>query len=198
MNTKQLAIVSAIVGCVLAVIIVLLATGGVSPAERSSDPVGDVEVAQGSDPAPETTLADIRSARVRSQNGQIVFQAEMEDVVPRSLEDQTMEWRWEILEGGTSTWIVSANVSVGRPVASVTAQQQNFAASTIDDTLRGSVDHEGNTIFVRLDATQIQGFPTAFAWRLKTTLDGNRADPASALATDEAPGSGLGEYPPPD
>ena len=197
MNTKQLAIVSAIVFCVLAVIIVLLVTGGVSPAERARDAVGDVEVGEGPAAATETSLADIQLARVTLQDSQVVFQAEMGGRVPRSLKDQTMEWRWELLENGTSTWIVSANVSVGQPVASITAQQRNFAASTIDDTLRGSVDHTGNTIFVRINAAEIEGFPTRFSWRLKTTLDGDRADPGSALVTDEAPESGLGEYPPP-
>lgn len=197
MNTKQLAIVSAIVLCVLAVIIVLLVTGGVSPEERSRDAVGDVETGEGGDPAPDTSIADIQSARVTLQDSQIVFQAEMGGRVPRKLEDQTMEWRWEILEQGTTTWVVSATVSVDQPVASLLQHETGFSASTIDDTLRGGVDSTGNTIFVRINGAEIKGFPTEFTWRLKTTLDGNRADPASALITDEAPGSGLGEYPPP-
>lgn len=197
MNTKQLAIVSAIVFCVLAVIVALLVTGGVSPAERSGDPVGDVETGEGIDAAAETSLADIRLARVSPQEGQIVFRAEMGGRVPRRLQDQTMEWRWEILENGTPTWIVSANLSVGEPVASVLAHRTGFSASTIDDTLAGSVGRAGNTILVRLNAADIEAFPAEFTWRLKTTLDGNRADPGSALVTDEAPESGLGEYPPP-
>lgn len=197
MNTKQLAVVSAIVLCVLAVIIVLLVTGGVSPEERSRDAVGDVETSEGGDPAPDTSIADIQSARVALQDGQIVFQAEMGERVPRKLRDQTMEWRWEILEQGTATWVVSATVSVDQPVASLLQHETGFAASTIDDTLRGGVDSAGNTIFVRINESEIEGFPSEFTWRLKTTLDGNRADPASALITDEAPGSGLGEYPPP-
>lgn len=197
MNTKQLAVVSAIVACVLAVIIVLLVTGGVSPAERARDAIGDVETGEGADPAPDSSIADIQSARVTLQDSQIVFQAEMGGRVPRELEDQTMEWRWEIVESGTTTWVVSATVSVGRPVASVLEHETGFSASTIDDTLRGGVDSTGNTIFVRINQAEIEGFPNEFAWRLKTTLDGNRADPGSALITDEAPGSGLGEYPPP-
>lgn len=195
MNTKQLAIVSAVVFVVLGVIIVLLVTGGVSPAERSRDATGDVEVGQGEDPAPDPTLADIRVTRVDLDGDQIVFEAEMDAEIPKALKDQTMEWRWEIRENGTYTWLVSANISVENPIGSVTHQQSNYGASTIDNTLPGSIDYDGNTIFVRLDHTQIPDFPDQFSWRLETTLDGNRADPASALTTDLAPESGLGEFP---
>ena len=192
MNTKQLAIVSAIVLCVLAVIIVLLVTGGVSPEERSRDAVGDVETGEGGDPAPDTSIADIQSARVTLQDSQIVFQAEMGGRVPRKLEDQTMEWRWEILEQGTTTWVVSATVSVDQPVASLLQHETGFSASTIDDTLPGTISVSGDTITVTLDSADIEGFPSSFGWELTSTLDGDRADPASAVATDTAPDGGPG------
>lgn len=197
MNAKQLGIVSAIVGVVLVAIIVLLVTGGAPPGEESKDPSDDVVIGEGGAPPGQTDLADVRQARVYEEASQIVFEAEMGAAIPKNLKDQTMEWRWEVSEGGALTWLVTANISVGKPVASVTAQQSNYGSSTIDGLLPGRIDYDGNTITVKLTQPEIPKFPTSFTWNLKTTLDGDRADPASATATDTAPESGLGEYPPP-
>lgn len=198
MTTRQLAIAFAIVAVVIGGLIVLLVTGGAPPGEEAKDPSGDVEVDEGPDAPDNTALADVERARVYLEASQIVFEAQMAAPVPRSLEGQTMEWRWEIFEDGTETWLVSAHVSVGEPVAALTGQQSNYAASTIDDELPGGVDRRGNRIFVRLNPPELKRFPSEFTWRLTTTLDANRADPASAVATDTAPATGLGEYPPPD
>lgn len=197
MNARQLAIVSAIVAAVIGGLIVLLVTGGPPPGEEARDPAGDVRVAEGPDAPEETDLADIRRARVYLDASQIVFEARMDAPVPPSLRGETMEWRWDVFEGGTKTWLVSAHVSVGDPVAALTAQQSNYASNTIDGRFPGSIDYRGNTILVRLDAAAVDRFPDEFTWRLTTTLDANRKDPDSAVATDGAPGTGLGEYPPP-
>ena len=197
MSTRQLAVASALVALVIAGLVVLLVTGGSPPGEAAKDPAGDVELEEGADPPSDTSLADVERARVRLHASQIVFEAEMAAPIPRSLKGQTMEWRWEIFEGGTETWLVSAHISVGEPVAALTAQQSNYASSTIDDRMPGGIDYRGNTIFVRLDQPGVKRFPTEFTWRLTTTLDANRSDPASAVATDTAPATGLGEYPPP-
>lgn len=198
MNAKQLGIVSAIVAVVLAAIVVLLVTGEAPRGQEAEDASGDVEVSEGEAAPSETGLADITAARVHEAGSQIVFEATMAAPIPKSLKDQTMEWRWEVSEGGTLTWLVTANVSVDEPVASVTAQQGGYGSSTIDGLLPGGIDYDGNTIRVRLDQPEIPDFPSQFTWHLKTTLDGDRADPASATAGDEAPPSGLGEYPPPE
>ncbi len=197
MTPKQLGLSALAVAAILSVIITLLVTGGPPPGEQAKDPAGDVEVGEGTDAPSESTIADIISARVYLDASQVVFEAEMAAPIPPSLRGDAMAWRWELLEGGAPTWTVSANISVDRPVANVLEQETGYAASTIDETLAGGVDYEGNTIFVRLNAPQIEGFPGEFTWRLTTTLDGNRADPASATATDSAPHSGLGQYPPP-
>ena len=198
MNAKQLAIVSAIVGVVLIAIIVLLVTGGGPAGQEAEDASGDVVVGEG-EGAPElTALADIQEASVYEEASQIVFEAEMGTAIPKTIKDGTMEWRWEVSEGGTLTWLVTANVSVKKPVASVTAQQTGYGSSTIDGLLPGRIDYDGSTITVRLTQPEIPKFPTRFTWNLKTTLDGDRADPASATASDTAPESGLGEYPPPE
>ncbi len=197
MNAKQLAIVGSIVAAVLIAVIVLLVTGGPPPGALTKDPKNDVEVGGGEDPPGDTTLADVRVAKVDLVASQIVFEAEMAAPIPKRLKDQSMEWRWEILEGGTQTWVVTASISVDEPVASVLQQATGYGASTVDQTLAGGVDFTDRTLFVRLNAQQIPGFPTAFTWRLTTSLDADRADPASAVATDTAPASGLGEYPPP-
>lgn len=197
MNGKQLAIASAVVAAVLVVIVVLLATGTAPPGEEARDAAGDVEIGEGEAAPEQIALADIREAKVREVASQIVFEAAMGAAIPLRLKGQTMEWRWEISEGGEMTWLVNASISVGRPIASVLEQRSGgYSASTVDDTLAGGIDYDGNTIFVRLNRAEIPNFPDRFTWRLETTLDADRADPSSATATDEAPASGLGEYPP--
>jgi len=197
-NAKQLTIVSAVVGVVLVAIIVLLVTGSAPPGENFRDGSGDVEIGDGDSPPSDISLADIREAKVHQVASQIVFEATMGAEISPNLKGETMAWRWELSEGGDFTWLVTANVSVGRPIAAVTAQRTDYGTSTVDGRLPGTIDYDGDTIFIRLDHPEIPDFPSAFTWNLKTTLDGDRADPASATATDEAPESGLGEYPPPE
>ena len=197
MNNRQLAIVATVVAAVLAVIIVLLVTGGPPAEELAKDAAGDVTLSEGPAAPTDQSIADVRSAQVYLEASQIVFEAEMAAPIPRSLKNETMSWRWEILEGGSETWIVSANVSVGSPVASILGTQSGYGASTNDGTLSGGIDSTGNRLFVRLNPTEIEGFPAQFTWRLTTSLDGDRGDARSATASDTAPESGLGQYPPP-
>lgn len=197
MNNKQLAVVASVVVAVLAVIIVLLVTGGPPAGESAKDEAGDVTVSEGPAPPGEHSLADVRSAQVYLEASQIVFEAEMAVPIPTSLKNGMMTWRWEILEDGAETWIVSANVSVGTPIASVLGTRSGYGASTNDKTLPGSIDSTGNRLFIRINPPEIDGFPSRFTWRLTTSLDGDRRDVESAVATDTAPQSGLGQYPPP-
>lgn len=93
MNRKELAITSGAVAALVALIVVLLATGNPPPGEEAHDAAGDVEVGEG-DPAPtETSLVDITEAKVHEVASQIVFEATMDDTIPRRLNGQTMEWR---------------------------------------------------------------------------------------------------------
>ena len=198
MSPRQLALAFAIVAIVIGGLVVLLVTGGAPSGEEAKDPAGDVEVEDGPDAPRDTDLADVEEARVYLHASQIVFEAKMAAPIPSSLKGQTMEWRWEIFEGGAETWLVSGHISVGEPVAALTAQQSDYAASTIDDKLPGGIDRRGNTIFVRLNPPELRRFPSQFTWRLTTSLDANRSDPSSAVAKDIAPATGLEEYPPPD
>lgn len=197
MSPRQLAIVSFLVAVVVGGLVVLLVTAEPPPGEESRDPAGDVDVGDGANPPQETDLADIRRARVYEKASQVVFEAQMGATIPGSIEGHTMEWRWEVFEEGTKTWLVSAHVSVGDPVAALTAQQTDHASSTIDGSFPGGLDHTGNTMFVRLNMSSVKRFPRDFTWRLITTLDADRQDPQSAVATDTAPAGGRGEYPPP-
>lgn len=183
---------------VLALIIVLLVTGGPPEGELARDRAGDVSMSDGASPPADSSFADVLSARVYLEASQIVFEAEMAAPIPTALNKQSMTWRWEVLEEGSETWVVSANSSGDDPVASLLSTQGSYGASTNDDTLPGGIDWTGKRLYVRLNASQIENFPTAFTWRLETSLDANRRDPASAVASDTAPESGLGEYPPPE
>ncbi len=197
MNNKQLVIVGSVVAAVLAVIIVLLVTGGPPAEQLAEDAANDVTLSEGPAPPNEQSLADVRSARVYLKASQVVFEAEMATPIPTNLKTQTLTWRWEIFEGGSETWLVSANVGLDGPIASVLSTQGTYGASTNDGTLPGGVDWSGNTLYVRLNAPQIENFPGGFTWRLETSLDGDRGNPRSAEASDSAPESGLGQYPPP-
>lgn len=197
MNNKQLGLVAAVVGVVLAAIIVLLVTGGPPTEELARDGENDVTVSEGPAPPQDDALADIRSTRVYSQEDDIIFEAVMPVDIPQSLRNETMSWRWEVLEGGSETWIVSANISVGDPIASVLSTQTGYGASTNDDTLPGELQRNGSTLMIRLRPSEIDDFPSEFTWRLETSLDGDRGNARSALAGDTAPPSGLGQFPPP-
>ncbi len=187
--SKNFWVALAIVGLIAAVVLVL-ATGG-DPGVGSGDGRGDVTITDGERAPENAELADIVGAVVRSQGADLVFEATMGESIPNRIRDGSLEFRWDISEAGTDTWIVSANVNLG-PTAAVTSQRTDYGASTIDDSLPGSVEVDGATLLVTLQPEDIDGFPSDFTWRLKTTLDADRADPASAVATDSAPESGEG------
>jgi hypothetical protein len=197
-NQRQLIIVFGLVGLSLAVIIVLLVTGG-APSGAGFDPVdkeGDVVVDGDESTAPEDgQLADVVRAEVLTDGTGITFEATMTSAIPEDVGKGRLEWRWEVIEGST-TWILSANLDDG-PVASILSQRTGYGASTRDGTLPGRVSVDGKTISVRLEKQAIANFPTSFNWTLKTSLDADRTEAASAVATDSAPDSGVGQYPPP-
>ena len=172
----------------VAVSVVLLITGG-ADTHSVQDPAGDVTFTEGEGAPRDDALADIVKASVRRVGDGLVFEVEMNDAVPNKLAKQAMGWRWEVYEGGQMTWLLSANVDLG-PNVSVVATQTNYSASTVDDTLPGSISVDGSNITVELDASGIEGFPLEFDWLLKTMLDGNRSEATSALAEDRAPDAG--------
>lgn len=187
---KSLGVALGIVGTI-AVIILILATGG-SPTGTNEDARDDVAIGEGASPPQDTTLADIVGAEVRREDGSIVFVATMGDDIPKKVPNGSVEFRWDVSEDGDDTWIVSANLNLG-PTAAVTSQKTSYGSSTIDGSMPGSIEIDGDKLIVTVKADKIDGFPTDFAWILKTTLDADRADPASAVATDTAPDSGPGK-----
>jgi hypothetical protein len=176
---------------IIAVIVLLLVTGG-DPLAATADQVGDAIVGEGDKPPADPGLADIKTTSVRREgNGDLVFEATMAQQIP-SEGEEVLSFRWDVSENGTDTWMVTANFDNG-PVAAVSALQSDYGASTIDSTLPGSIALTGDTVTITLEATDIEGFPSTFAWTVTSTLDADRAGPASATATDTAPDSGLGE-----
>lgn len=187
--SKNLAVALAIVGTI-AVIVLLLATGG--GGAGAGDERGDVSVGDGAAAPRDLGLADIVTATVTRQGDELVFETTLGAALPKRIPKGALELRWDLSEGGDETWIVSANLNLG-PTAAVTSQRTNYGASTIDNSLPGSVERDGETLRVTLRPGEIDGFPTDFTWRLKTTLDADRGDVASAVATDSAPDSGEGK-----
>lgn len=195
MDRKRLFVIFAVVGAAIASIVVLLVTGEAEPVRTFEDPAGDAQVEAGDNAPADTTLADIRSAEVRSDGDEIVFEAKLGGEIPNRLPDAAFNLRWEVYEEGDSTFLVTANLDVG-PNASILGEQNGYGASTLDEGLPGSLEVTGDTIAIRLRAGEVPDFPQEFGWVLLTSLDGDQGDPQSARAEDRAPDSGFGEYPP--
>lgn len=189
--SRTLLVGLAIVGTV-AVIVLVLASGGEDPQTGPADALSDMVVGEGPSAPLDPTLVDIAEASVKETNGDVVFEVTMAKNVPSKGSEDVLSFRWELSEGGRNTWLVNADVS-GRPVAALTSQTSNFGVSTIDDTLPGAISVEGRSIELTIQAGDIKDFPTDFTWVLTSTLDADRADPASSLATDTAPDSGPGK-----
>jgi hypothetical protein len=194
MDRKKLAVVFAVVAVALASIIVLLVTGEAEPVRTFEDPGGDAVLEEGDKPPTDTTLADIRSAEVRSEGDEIVFAAKLGGDVPNEVAEGSFGLRWEVYEGGDSTFLITANLDVG-PNASIIGEQNGYGASTLDEQLPGGLEIEGDTIEIRLNPSEVPDFPEEFGWLLQTSLDGDQGDPQSARAEDRAPDQGFGEYP---
>ena len=195
MDRKRLYVVLAVVVAAVASVVVLLATGSPKPVRTFADPGGDAVVGEGEKPPTDTTLADIKAAEVREDDGELVFEATLGAPVPDKLPGGSFGLRWEIHEEGDSTFLITANLDLG-PNASIVGERTKYGASTLEESFPGSLEVIDDRIAIRVEPGEIEDFPDEFAWLLKTTLDGDQGDPQSARAEDQAPDSGLGQYPP--
>ena len=193
MERRRLYVVLGVVIAAVAAVVVLLMTGSPEPVRTFEDPGGDAVVGEGDNPPSDTTLADIKTAEVREEDGNVVFEVKLGAPIPEELAGFGL--RWEIHEEGDSTFLITANLDVG-PNASILGERTKYGASTLEDRFPGGLEVVGDSIVIRLDPGEIPKFPDEFAWLLKTSLDGDQGDPGSARAEDQAPDSGLGEYPP--
>lgn len=194
MDRRRLAVVAAVVAAAVAALVVLLLTGEAEPIRTFEDPSGDVAFDEGVDPPADVTLADIRAAEVLSEGGDVVFETRLGGEIPIKLPDGSLDLRWEVHEGNDSTFLITANLDVG-PVASVVGEQNGYGASTLDESLPGSLTVEGDTLTIRLEPGEIPDFPSDFSWVLHTSLDAEQGEAESGRAEDRAPDEGFGEYP---
>lgn len=176
------------IAALIVVVAVILATGGggVSPTDPEGDPVVEGEGAP-RDPS----AVDIAASSVTVEGDEVVFVAEMFKPLENGPRDR-LDFRWDVSEAGTNTWMVSAEVN-GRAVASLTSLQGTYGSSTIDGTMPGSVSVEGDVLTIRVRASEVPEFPRTFDWILTTTLDADPRDPASGVARDTAPDGGVGK-----
>jgi hypothetical protein len=177
-----------IVGGLVVIVVLLLISGG-GGSDGGDDKSDDVLVEEGPKPPRDTGLADITSATVTADGDELVFTAVAGTEIPSEVEDGAIEWRWEIVEGANATWTLIATVDI-ETHASIIATTQDFSASTVDDSLPGSVETSGAEVRVVLDRSALEGFPSEFEWTLSTTLDANRTNTKSARANDRAPDEG--------
>jgi hypothetical protein len=176
----------AIVAAIAAVVLVL-AVGGPQDS-GAAESISDVAVGEGPNPPGDTALAEITDVSVRKDGEtDLVFEVTIATDLPAEIPNGSLGFRWDVIEDGEATWMVSANLDTG-PTAAVTALASKFGASTVDGTLDGTITVERNKLTITFDRTAIDGFPTSFAWRVGSTLDGDRSDPGSATATDSGQG----------
>lgn len=166
----------------------LLSSDGGSGAS-SNDRTGDVVVSKGPKAPDEVALADLTKGAARLDGDNVVFEATVDDSVPRSLKREAVTLRWEISENDQVTWIVAASIDVAR-TASVIATQHDYRSSTVDESLPGELVVEGETVRVTLEKDDLEGFPSSFTWTLSSELDGDRGTSPSAVATDSIPNEG--------
>ena len=190
MSRRAVAIAGAAVALV-ALVIVLLVSGGAEVPNDFDDPAGDVTLSNGPKAPADTTTADVTRAEVARAGDDVVFRATMGAPIPKRVEDGSLSWRWDVYVGDSSAWIVSANVDV-ESSASITSTQSNYGSGTFDDTLPGDLSIDGNELALTIRPADIPGWPDEFSWTLGTSLDGDQGDPESALASDTTPDDGRG------
>lgn len=189
--SRSLGVAMGIVALIV-IVVVVLATGGTDGGSGPGDATADVEVESGPDAPSDVGPADIAQASVTAEGNELVFVAEMASDIPGRIPDGSLEFRWDVIEGGEETWIVSA--AIGRsPVAALTSPDSGYGSSTIDGTMPGTIEVDDSTLTLRFDRSKVEGFPEEFEWRLETTLDAKRTDPQSGVAHDRAPDSGNGK-----
>lgn len=187
---KRLGAILGVVALV-AVVVVVLVTGGTT-GSPGDDAGGDVSV-EGDGEPDQSDLADVTSTDVRREGNELLFIAEMARDVPQEIDKGSLELRWDLSVEGRDAWILSAFIGTDT-IAAITSQQTTYGSSTIDGTMPGSLRIDGSTVTIRVRPGNIEGFPNAFQWRLRTTLDADRADPKSAVAHDDAPDGGPGTF----
>jgi hypothetical protein len=187
-NRGRSAIVLAVIVALGAGVVWLLSSGG-GGSGTSRDPKGDVVVSKGPKPPKGKGVVDLRNGAITVEGGTATFEATVDAVIPESGDQEAITYRWELIEDGQVTWIVSANVDVER-TASVLATQHDYRSSTIDDSLPGELLVQAETVFITLETDALDDFPSSFDWTLQTELDGDRTTAPSAVATDRIPDEG--------
>lgn len=192
MNRKQLAAVFAAVAVAVVAVVVLLVTGGDDGPKLLPENAGDVTTLEGPKAPVDTALADIEFAEVRRDGDEVTFEARLGADIPKKLKGMTFDLRWDIEGPDFGQFILSGNLDVG-PNVSLVGIKNNLGTSTLDDTLQGTSEIEGNVWTITLQAGEIHDFPDKFKWKLTTSLDGKPGDPTSGRAEDTAPDRGMGE-----
>ncbi len=175
-------------------VVVLLWTGGAT-APSGEDARGDVAVGPEASPPQNPALADLVGSDVAVSGGEARFEVTLGTDVPDKLRDGSLTLRWDLIVEGVEAWIVEIDLNVAMNAA-LTSQQTNYGSSTVDETLPGEVQVEGDTLTLTFQTAGIKRFPSEFEWRLTSELDGSLEDVESALATDSLPNSGTAELAP--
>lgn len=157
---------------------------GAEVQETVIDRRGDLRVDLGYRPA-ERRFADVEGASVTSNEGGLMFEAEMFTVIPASMPYGFLDLIWAV-DGkeGSYEVIVSIQSSI---VATYLDQATKVGNSTATGGFPGRLEVDGRTVRVYLDHHQIPGFPKRFRWKFTSTLDLRSQFAKSGVITDIAP-----------
>ena len=140
-------------------------------------------------------VADIVTAQVTGDGSEVQFEVRLGAPVDDDRPAGTLGLRWDVIEAGEFTWILTADLG-SRPFAALVSQRTDYGSSTLDKTLPGDIEVQDATVTVTLRSKRVPSWPREFDWTVTSTLDADRNDPTSPVAEDRAPAGGNGHFAP--
>lgn len=194
----MLAIAAVVVAITLAVVLLLVTGGG---GGGGVDEEGDAHFVKGKQPRAAAgasiaaAVADISEASVADDGSRVVFEVTAAAPIPDEFERSSLEFRFDISEGGRKSWILSATVNVATTAALV-SNSGDYSATTIDGRFPGKVEISKETLTVKLDPSRVETFPDEFEWALSSNLIAFRDMTGSTRAEDRFPNEGSVSFEP--
>lgn len=172
--------------------VVLLISGGDDP---RADPAGDLTYVEGSGRRRTSqqgqlvaSIADVTDADVQRGGESVTFSAITAVPLPQSLKMSALQFRWDLTGDDGARWIIVATVEKSIE-ATVSAKRGGLSEASPASVV---INHD--RIEVRVDVQDIPQFPTAFEWRLATTLRAFRNEADSPRVTDRYPDDGAEKF----
>ena len=194
-RARSTLIVAVVIGVLVGVVIVILATGGSNaPAERR----GDLIYTEGVTPKNREggdlvgSIADVIGSEIRRTDTGLALSARVATKIPQPLQVSELEFRWDLVAKDGATWTVA--ITIGKTTEARVLSSAGFGAGTIDDTLIGGAQVLDDSVEVRFDFREVPDFPDTFGWSLSTTLRAFRTETDSPRVKDRFPDEGSRDF----